>query len=140
MARRLSDERLRVRIFDHEQSTVREDGMYCCGTCSIAFWRSLAAGAFKLQNQTLRRGLTTLRASRDAQGGWGRFPFYYTLLFLSEIPAGLAKPEFDYCAARGRTPVGLLARKADCYSTRRRELLRRIWLSRVPEPAPSAAR
>ncbi|HUJ44098.1 MAG TPA: hypothetical protein VLW52_10865 [Opitutaceae bacterium] len=131
-ARELSEERLRARIFDAGKSTVREDGLYCCGTCSVAFWRSLAAGVFKRQNQTLRRGVATLGASRDARGGWGRFPFYYTLLLLSEIPPELAKQEFDFCAPRGRTLVRHLARKADRYSTRRRELLRRIWARSIP--------
>jgi hypothetical protein len=126
-ARRSSEERLRARIFDHERSTVREDGMYCCGTCSVAFWRSLAAGAFKPQRQTLQRGLASLRSFRDAKGGWGRFPFYYTLLLLSEIPAERSKSEIDYCAQRGRRLARLLRRKSDPYSTRRRDLLRRIW-------------
>ena len=126
-ARRLSEARLGARIFDPAQSSVREDGMYCCGTCSVAFWRALAAGAFRLRQVTLRRALATLRASRDAAGGWGRFPFYYTLLLLSEIPVDLSRPELEHCRARVESAVRLLAHRSDRYSVRRRELLRRIW-------------
>ena len=35
------------------------------------------------------RGLEVLRQARVGEGQWRCFPFYYTLLWLTELPAGL---------------------------------------------------
>ncbi len=43
-ARRIGEGRLADRIFGRAGSRTAIDGLYCCGKCSVAFWRCLAAG------------------------------------------------------------------------------------------------
>jgi len=102
-------------------------GAYCCGKCSVALWRHLAAGG--LQNispeRWLEGGVKTLRQYRDHRGRWGRFPFYYTLLALGEMELPSARKELRYAA-----PIceRLLKRAAsmDKLAQRRRILAERI--------------
>jgi len=112
------------------EADAREGGLtgtYCCGTCSCAFWRNLAGGCFDHTEERLESGMLTLRGSRDGKGRWGRFPFYYTLLALSEIPRPIARAELEY-ALPGLEKM--LKRKESgepsSYSRRRRDLIERI--------------
>ncbi len=76
----------------------RQKGMYCCGKCSAALWRHLAAGGLDKAEQRLTAGVRKLKLHRDGQGKWKRFPFYYTLLALSEIELPDAVREMRYTA------------------------------------------
>jgi hypothetical protein len=104
-------------------------GLYCCGKCSVGLWRNLLAGGLDRQEERLRRGAAHLRQMRDGNGQWKRFPFWYTVLALSEIDAREASRELKYAA-------GSLEREAERstpstrYARRRHELARRV-LSRV---------
>jgi len=60
-------------------------GMYCCGICSVSYWRHLAVGGLDHSEKRLVLGMKDLKHYRDGKGGWHRFPFYYTLLALNEI-------------------------------------------------------
>ena len=73
-------------------------GMYCCGICSVAFWRNLLAGGLADQERRLRAGVKTLKTFRRGGGQWRRFPFYYTLLALSEFTLPAAVDEMRYAA------------------------------------------
>jgi hypothetical protein len=42
--------------------------------------------------------MKALKKHRDRDGRWGRFPFYYTLLALSEIDSKAATMEKKYAA------------------------------------------
>jgi hypothetical protein len=75
-------------------------GLYCCGKCSVGFWRNLLSGGLDRQEERLYRGVGELRASRDDDGGWRRFPFWYTVLALSEMDFGLATNELAYAGPR----------------------------------------
>ena len=100
-------------------------GMFCCGTCSVSMWRHLSAGGFRQQAKRLKAGMADLHGHRDGNGRWRRFPFYYTLLALSELDPKLSKGEIQYAA-----PVceRLLKRQSgrDKYSRRRKVLLEKI--------------
>jgi len=100
-------------------------GTYCCGSCSVAYWRLLAAGGFTRAELRLKAGLEVLRQNRDGQGKWRRFPFYYTLLALSEMDLHNARNELQYAA---RVCERLLKRKASpgIYGTRRAELVHKV--------------
>jgi hypothetical protein len=106
----------------------RATGMYCCGSCSVALWRNLAAGGFAAHEAMLIRGLKTLRATRDRKGGWGRFPANYTLLALTETDLPAAVDEMRHAAPR--LERGLKRRVAgrpdDVYAARRRTLAERV--------------
>ncbi|MFC1800261.1 hypothetical protein ACFL2Z_05085 [Candidatus Eisenbacteria bacterium] len=77
----------------------------------------------------LAGGVEYLREQRDGRGRWRRFPFYYTLLALAEIPGPRAADEIRYAA-----PVleRMLKRRGrgDKFQLRRRALAERA-LARV---------
>lgn len=112
------------------EADAREGGLtgtYCCGTCSCAFWRNLAGGCFDHPEARLESGMRTLRSSRDGKGRWGRFPFYYTLLALNEIPRPIARAELEY-ALPGLEKMLKLNESGEpsVFVRRRRKLVERI--------------
>ena len=108
-----------------KQYIERDKGTYCCVTCSCAFWRHLAAGGLVNNKRILTAGIKTLESLRDGKGRWKKFPFYYTLLVLSEIELPAAFKEMQYAAPACER---LLKRKTkkDKISKRRQILAQRI--------------
>jgi hypothetical protein len=74
-------------------------GLYCCGKCSVGVWRHLVAGGLDRHEERLRRGVRHLRSVRDGQCEWRRFPFWYTVLALTDIDVPEARQELKYAAA-----------------------------------------
>ncbi len=77
---------------------MRHWAMYCCGVCSCAYWRHLAVGGLQDSEARLAAALELLKEHRKGDGQWRRFPFYYTLLALSEIKLPAAAEEMRYAA------------------------------------------
>ncbi len=103
-------------------------GMYCCGTCSVAYWRHLAAGGLGDPERRLAAGMVEMKRRRSTDGQWRFFPYYYALLALSEIDLPQATEELRYAAPRAeRLLKGI---RDGAYSQRRRDLLGRV-LARV---------
>ncbi len=99
-------------------------GMYCCTSCSGAMWRLAGVGGIARSERLLADGLRTLSAWRDGKGKWGRFPFFYTLLALSEIDSPAARAELKYVAP---TCERAIRREAnDMYARRRTALAERV--------------
>jgi hypothetical protein len=73
-------------------------GMYCCGTCSCAYWRNLAAGGLTRTEVRLAQGMKDMKARRLGTGKWRAFPFFYAVLALSEIDLPGARAELRYAA------------------------------------------
>ena len=73
-------------------------GMYCCGICSVAYWRHLIVGGLDRCEERLAAGMSVLKAHRTGDRGWRRFPLYYTLLALSELGLASAQDEIRYTA------------------------------------------
>ncbi len=96
-------------------------GTYCCGACSCAYWRHLAVGGLVEQEERLSAGLDALRAHRQDTGRWRKFPFYYALLALTEMPLPEAKLEIEY-AAPACERVLKASSKPGKYDLRRRAL------------------
>jgi hypothetical protein len=71
-------------------------GVYCCGMCSVALWRHLGASGSIEDQRRLENGLFELKRQRDGKGRWKRFPFYYTLLALSELNLDAVHDEIKY--------------------------------------------
>ncbi len=69
-----------------------------CAHATVGLMRYLAAGGLDDAERRLNAYLGTLSQQRDGQGRWRRFPFYYTLLALSEIDLPLAAQERRYAA------------------------------------------
>jgi hypothetical protein len=92
-------------------------GLYCCGKCSVGLWRNLLAGGLDRQEERLQRGTLHLRAMRDGEHQWRKFPFWYTVLALSEMDSAEARMELKYGApalertVRRAVPSALHARR-----------------------------
>jgi hypothetical protein len=107
------------------QRVPKPAGTYCCGKCSVTYWRHLAAGGLDQQEKRLAAGLKSLKQHRDGTGRWRRFPFYYTLLALTEIGLSDVKSEKKYAAP---TLERLLksSPQNNPYGSRRRQIAHRI--------------
>jgi hypothetical protein len=92
-------------------------GLYCCGKCSVGMWRNLLAGGLDRREERLRRGASHLRSMRDTEHQWRRFPFWYTVLALSEMDNAEARTELRYVApalermASRAVPSGVYGRR-----------------------------
>ena len=99
-------------------------GLFCCGKCSVGLWRNLLAGGLDRQEERLRRGAAHLRSMRDGAHQWRRFPFWYTVLALSEMSNPDATAELKYAApelervAGGSAPSSPYARRRYQLATR----------------------
>jgi len=100
-------------------------GTYCCARCSVAVWRHLAVGGLEDPERHLAAGMKALRANRDGAGRWRRFPFYYTLLALSEIALPAAVAEMRYAAPALRRAAGRRAGD-NLIAERRHALVERV--------------
>lgn len=107
-----------------EDTRNRNPGLYCCGKCSVGLWRNLLSGGLDRCDERLRCGALHLRSVRDDEHGWRKFPFWYTVLALSEMDSAEARAELKHAApALERTanrPVG-----SALYARRRHELAAR---------------
>jgi hypothetical protein len=91
-----------MRCIDRAENDPRNGnpGLYCCGKCTVGFWRNLLSGGLDRQEERLRRGLQKLHTARDEAGGWRRFPFWYTALALAEMDFRAAAQELKYARAK----------------------------------------
>ncbi len=110
------------RTEDRGQSTV----VYCCGSCSTAYWRNLALGLFPHAEARLSAGMSALKTCRTSDGQWRRFPFFFTCLALTEVDPSLARSELEHAARRWERVLPRLARSKNKYAQRRAEIGRRV--------------
>jgi hypothetical protein len=73
-----------------------KNGSYCCYNCTIAFLRTLAVTKTDARDEILDKGLDKIKKAQSSDGRWRGFPFYYTLLFLSELDSPYAKNELKH--------------------------------------------
>ena len=64
----------------------------------MGLWRNLLSGGLSRPEERLRHGVRHLRSLRDGEHGWRRFPFWYTVLALSEMNGKEATAELQYVA------------------------------------------
>ena len=69
-----------------------------CAHSSVAWMRCLAAQEGRRSEEWLQHHLEVIKAHRDGSGRWWNFPFYYTLLALTEIDLPEARSEMQYSA------------------------------------------
>jgi hypothetical protein len=105
-------------------------GTFCCGKCSVAYWRHLLAGGLDRQEARLAAGVRSLKAFRKGDGHWRVFPYHYTLLALVEMDSPEARAELKYAAPRCERAAKATRRPGDAYAVRRAEVARRV-LERV---------
>jgi hypothetical protein len=99
-------------------------GLFCCGKCSVGLWRNLLSGGLSRREERLQRGALHLRSARDGEQGWRRFPFWYTVLALSEMDTKEAKMELQYAAPELERAAARRVASA-VYARRRQELAAR---------------
>lgn len=87
-----------VYLLERGQSSARASGFYCCHKCTTAFLRTLAVVKPDGWRATLQKGVENIRKKRTPDGKWHGFPFYYTLLTLSEINLPSAKVELRHAS------------------------------------------
>lgn len=75
-----------------------EYGMYCCKSCTCAFWINLASGGLGNDTDMLKAGMKYLGRFRDGKGKWKGFPYYYTLHVLNDMESTIAMNEMKYTA------------------------------------------
>ena len=80
----------------HTNTQFQQDGTFCCGRCTLAFWRHFWAGDFKNKEALLSKGLQVLKNQRLGDGKWERYPFYYVIYTLCEIDLEPALAELRY--------------------------------------------
>lgn len=100
-------------------------GTYCCGTCSVGFWRHLTAGGYDETEKRLERGMKCLKACRRQGGDYRVFPLWYTLSALIEMDVKPAIEEMRYAAPQ----CEMLLKKrvgTSVWSQRRAEVARRV--------------
>jgi hypothetical protein len=104
-----------------EDPRKRNPGLYCCGKCSVGLWRNLLSGGLNRREERLRRGALHLRSVRDDEHGWRKFPFWYTVLALSEMDTNEARAELKHAERvlefTAKRPVA-----SAVYARRRQEL------------------
>lgn len=99
-------------------------GNYCCGKCTVAYWRTLLTQWLPDWDARIKSGISDLTASRQ-DGTWRRYPLFYTLLCLSEMPKELSKPEMDY-AKKAAEKALRSQRKTGSYFQIREAILMRL--------------
>lgn len=80
-------------------------GFYCCYNCTSPFLRTLSTVKPKRWDEILDEGIGNIKKTRVSNGRWQGFPFYYTLLALSEMDVRSAKDELKYA---GKTAQKLI--------------------------------
>jgi len=100
-------------------------GYYCCGSCTVAFWRHLLVGGLDQQERRLANGLQNLQRARLGNGSWRFFPSWYTVLALTEMGPEVARPQLQYVAPRLERALQRAPQPDDVYALRRHEIARR---------------
>jgi hypothetical protein len=108
-----------------EDPRKQNPGLYCCGKCSVGLWRNLLGGGLDRREERLERGAMHLRSVRDGEEGWRTFPFWYTVLALSEMDSNGAKAELKY-AAPALERAAARATSSSVYTQRRQALATRV--------------
>jgi hypothetical protein len=96
-----------------------------CAHSTAGLMRYLATGGLAESEKRLGAHIAVLSQHRDGQGRWRRFPFYYTLLALSETVLPTAVEEMRYAAL---TCERLLRRspKDGLFASRQRGVVERV--------------
>ena len=123
-ALKIANRNMSQRIADSEKKW-GYTGTYCCGICTASFWRNLVVGGLGNKEKRISAGLKNLKKHRKGDGKWRRYPFFYTLLALSEIDTKASHQEMKYAALVLERYLQSRGRK-DKYSKRKSEIARRV--------------
>ncbi len=80
----------------HETSDFQQKGTFCCGRCTLAFWRHTWVGDFNKKKAHIEKGLRLMNDRRTGDGKWRSYPFSYAIYTLSELDLEQARSELRY--------------------------------------------
>ncbi|HMS33150.1 MAG TPA: hypothetical protein PKC91_03605 [Ignavibacteria bacterium] len=106
------------------EAGIYPDGTFCCGKCTVALWRNLSAEGVRKNKKSLESGINYMKSFRDGKGKYNRFPFFYTVLALSDIDLPESKAEIEYCSSLLRKYVKRKEQN-DIYSERKKIIAER---------------
>jgi hypothetical protein len=95
-----------------------------CAHSTIGLMRYLAVGGLADSEKRLNAHIAVLSRHREGKGRWRRFPFYYTLLALSESDLPAAVEEMRYAAPACER--FLRRSPKDGFAPRRRAVVERV--------------
>jgi hypothetical protein len=95
-----------------------------CAHSTVGLMRYLAVAKLDDAEQRLDRHVNALSEHRDGKGRWKRFPFYYTLLALTEIALPAIIAELRYAAPACTRALARMM-EDDRFSSRRRVILQK---------------
>jgi hypothetical protein len=100
-----------------DNTDFQDTGTFCCGKCSLAFWRHYWVSDYRFKQDYLQKGLQWMKSRRLGDGKWRTLPFFYAIYTLLGIDLELAHAELAY--ARPAMEKYLKHARADDYSQRR---------------------
>ena len=107
----------------HEDPGFIHSGTYCCGRCTLAFWRHFWVGNFENKGAYIIKGLQSMKDYRLGDGKWHRFPFFYAVYTLVDLDLEPAYAELKY--ARPVIEKNLENTRAGKYSKRKVAILQK---------------
>jgi hypothetical protein len=96
-----------------------------CKSLTIAYMRYLASCNVNDTIMDLNPFLSKLTSYRDGKGKWNGFPYFYTLLMLSEVNDPLATQELQYAIPLLEKQLGQIG-SADPISIRRQAIITKV--------------
>jgi hypothetical protein len=93
-----------------------------CKSISIAYMRYLATCAQNDEPDRLSHFLAHLAAHRDGKGAWRGFPYFYTLLALTEIASSISGDEIQYAVGSFENRLARF-HSIEAYTMRRQSIL-----------------
>ena len=100
-----------------EEPGFQQTGTFCCGRCSLAYWRHAWVGDFDNKETLISKGLQMMKDSRNQDGEWHRFPFFYGVYSLLDLDLEEAYAELKF--ARPRIEKSMKNNRPGVYSKRR---------------------
>jgi hypothetical protein len=79
-----------------DDATFRQSGRYCCGRCTLAYWRHYWVGDFPDKERFINLGLHEMQSRRTGDGRWQTYPFYYSIYTLVSLGLTAAREELSY--------------------------------------------
>jgi hypothetical protein len=73
-----------------------QTGLFCCGRCSLSFWRHFSVAGFKNKDSLVSQGIQKMQDYRLGNGKWRIFPFYYAIYTLAGLELDRAFEELKY--------------------------------------------
>ena len=111
----------RATVWMQSNEGFQQTGFFCCGRCTLAFWRNYWVGDFPNKAVQVEKGLQTMKSLRIGDGKWQRMPFYYAIYTLLGLDLEPAVAELAY--ARLRMETALKSMRTGDYSQRRMTIL-----------------